>query len=231
MGVPGRGRGSGAVPGPAPGGARRGWGGLCRDCSVSLWEAGGPRTEGRAAGERPGPGGEGRRGCPLRIRPARPGAVPTGRGYGRGVTAGQSCRRAPSQVRVLLKHVRVLRVPLAPHERAPAPRAVDGPAAVQAGLLLLHLRLAVAGHVQRGVVVAAVLYEAQLLAVGLWRRERDAGQALWPRPQPACDLERVTSLAVPSLVCETLHRQPPADPPQTPAPYCSVPQTPKDPLH
>lgn len=73
--------------------------------------------------------------------------------------------RATLQVRVLLEHVRVLRVPLAHHERAPAPWAVYGPPTVQAGLLLLHLRLAVAGHVQRGIVVAAVLYEAQLLAV------------------------------------------------------------------
>lgn len=70
-----------------------------------------------------------------------------------------------SQVRVLLEHVGVLRVPLAPYEHTPAPRAVDRPAAVQAGMLLLHLGLAVAGHIQRGVVVAAILYEAQLLTM------------------------------------------------------------------
>lgn len=71
----------------------------------------------------------------------------------------------PSQVCVLLEHVGVLRIPLAPYECAPAPRAVDRPASVQAGMLLLHLRLAVAGYIQCGVVVAAILYEAQLLTM------------------------------------------------------------------
>lgn len=163
------------------------------------WEAGGD-TGGPAAGERRA----GREGARLHT-PRVSLLVPAQR------------RRARSQVRVLLKYVRVLGVPLASHERAPAPWAVDCPAAIQAGLLLLHLRLAVAGHVQRGVVVAAVLYEAQLLTVRLRAGIGPLGERGRPWPPSAPPAARfpltwpVTlnkSLNCSFPLCQALHREP-----------------------
>lgn len=78
------------------------------------------------------------------------------------------------EMRVFLKHIHVL-ARLLVDEHIPALRAIDGVPTVHARLLLLHFRLAVTGHVQGGVVMAAVLHKAQLLAVRLreehkWRQ-------------------------------------------------------------
>lgn len=71
-------------------------------------------------------------------------------------------------MRVFLKHIHVL-ARLLVDQDIPALGAIDGVATVHARLLLLHFRLAVTGHVQGGVVMAAVLNKAQLLAVRLQR--------------------------------------------------------------
>lgn len=69
---------------------------------------------------------------------------------------------------VFLKYIHVL-ARLLIDQDIPAVGAIDGVATVHARLLLLHFRLAVTGHVQGGVVMAAVLNKAQLLAVRLQR--------------------------------------------------------------
>lgn len=68
------------------------------------------------------------------------------------------------KMRVFLKHIHIL-ARLLVDQDIPALRAIDGVSPVDARLLLLHFRLAVTGHVQGGVVMAAVLNKAQLLTV------------------------------------------------------------------
>lgn len=74
-------------------------------------------------------------------------------------------------MRVFLKHIHIL-ARLLIDQDIPAVRAIDGVSTVHTWLLLLHFRLAVAGHIQGGVVMAAILNKAQLLAVRLQRTTR-----------------------------------------------------------
>lgn len=68
------------------------------------------------------------------------------------------------KMRVFLKHIHIL-ARLLIDQDIPAVRPIDGISTVHTRLLLLHFRLAVTGHVQGGVVMAAILNKAQLLAM------------------------------------------------------------------
>lgn len=72
------------------------------------------------------------------------------------------------KMRVFLKHIHIL-ARLLIDQDIPAVGAIDGVSTIHAWLLLLHFRLAVTGHIQGGVVMAAILNKAQLLTMRLQR--------------------------------------------------------------